>query len=170
MRPRVRSRSVASLAVCVVALHVGEAAALGINLNCTIQPNTVSLAFGTYNPVSGLPTMANAMITVSCTETLTLLSDSIPFTLTLSPGSSGNVANRTMIGSTTNLPYNVYKDASYTTVWDNINGVTGTVTIQGTIGLGASGSTTVPGYGRIPASQPVKAGSYTDSLTITVTF
>jgi spore coat protein U-like protein len=160
---------VASLVVGVVALHAHEAqAALCVTLCCNVA--NAPLAFGTYNPVSGSPTLAIADLVVTCSETLTLGSVTVPFSIDLSAGSSGSVANRTMTGGTTTLPYNIYTSASYTTVWDNTTGVTGSVTITGIIGIGSQASTTVPAYGRILASQPVAPGSYTDSLIITVNF
>jgi spore coat protein U-like protein len=169
MRLRVRLRGVALLVVCAAALHAHEAeAALCVLLCCNVA--NAPLAFGTYNPVSGSPTLSIADIVVTCSETLTLGSVTVPFSIDLSAGSSGSVSNRTMTGGTTNLPYNIYTSAAYTTVWDNTTGVAGSVTITGTIGIGAQASTTVPAYGRILASQPVATGSYTDSLIITVNF
>lgn len=169
MRLRVRLRCVASLAVCVVALHASDAEAGFCLLLCCNVANA-PLAFGTYNPVSGSPTLAIADIVVTCSETLTVGSVTVPFSIDLSAGNSGSVSNRTMTGGTSTLPYNIYTSAGYTTVWDNTTGVAGSVTITGTIGLGAGASTTLPAYGRILASQPVAAGSYTDSLIITVNF
>jgi len=169
MRLRVRLRGVALLVVCAAALHAHEAeAALCVLLCCNVA--NAPLSFGTYNPISGSPTLAIADIVVTCSETLTVGSVTVPFSIDLSAGSSGSVANRTMTGGSTTLPYNIYTSAGYTTVWDNTTGVTGSVTITGTIGIGAQASTTVPAYGRILASQPVATGSYTDSLIITVNF
>jgi spore coat protein U-like protein len=169
MRIRARSRGLAALAVCAASLHTGEArAANPLGTNCTVTPNTDALAFGTYNPVNGSPTTALATVVVQCSALVSVLTN-INFVLTLSAGNSGNVANRSMSGSTNNLPYNVYESASYTTVWDATVGVSGTVSLPA-IGVVAYGTATIYGYGRILASQPVAAGSYMDSLMITVTF
>jgi len=163
-----RPRFVAALAVSVAALAAGEArAANPLGTNCTL-PSSTALAFGTYNPVSTSPTTAIASVVVTCSAIVSVATN-ITFVLTLNAGSSGSVTNRTMIGSSNNLPYNVYESASYTTVWDNTVGVSGVVALPG-IGVLASNSATVYGYGRILAAQPVAAGLYTDSLTITVTF
>jgi len=168
MRIHARSRGLAALAVCVAALPAGEArAANPLGTYCTL-PSSTALAFGPYNPVSGSPTTAIASVVVTCYATLSIATN-ITFVLTLSPGNSGNVNNRTMTGSTNNLPYNVYETASYTTVWDNVTGVNGVIPLS-TLGVLTSGTATVYGYGRILASQPVAAGSYADSLMITVTF
>jgi spore coat protein U-like protein len=90
--------------------------------------------------------------------------------LLLSAG-SGSVASRQMTGSGT-LPYNIYTNASYTSVWDNTTGVSGGVTLVGLLGLPilTYGSDTKTAYGRILSLQPVPVGSYADALIITVSF
>ena len=63
------------------------------------------------------------------------------------------------------LNYGLYADASFTTVWGDGGGATATV--SGT-GNGAAQPTTV--YGRIPAGQYVPATTYTDQITVEVTY
>lgn len=154
-----------SIAVCVALVQVTDAGA------ATCMVANASLAFGTYNPVSGSPTTANGSIVVQCQAILTG-NPNVPYTLLLSSGSSGSVMNRIMTGGSTNLPYNVFTSGSYTTVWDNTTGVTGNVVLSGVLGLGvlATGTDTQTAHGRILASRPVAVGSYADSLTITVSF
>ena len=65
------------------------------------------------------------------------------------------------------LNYNLYTTVSYTTVWGNGTASTATVTAHVT-GSNSPVNTTV--YALIPAQQNVIAGSYTDSITATVTF
>jgi spore coat protein U-like protein len=136
---------------------------------CTVANAT--LAFGSYNPVSVSPTTANTTISVTCSAAISV-STTVPFTLLLSAGNSGSVANRTLTGGSTNLPYNIYTSGSYSTVWDNTTGVSGSVTLVGLLGLPllTYGTATQTAFGRILANQPVAAGSYTDTLTITVSF
>jgi spore coat protein U-like protein len=66
----------------------------------------------------------------------------------------------------------VYTSGSYSTIWDNTTGVAGSVNVVGLLGLPVLvfGSATVTGFGRILASQAVAAGSYMDSLTITINY
>jgi len=158
-------RCAVSVGLALAALHAGTAH----GATCTVANST--LAFGSYNPVSGSTTLANATITVTCQAVISN-SIAVPFMLLLSAGASGSVTNRQMTGGTTNLPYNIYTSASYSTVWDNTTGVSGTCTITGLLGLPLleSGSASVIAYGRILALQPVSTGSYTDSLVITVNF
>jgi spore coat protein U-like protein len=149
------------LAACVAALVCCDAQAL--LPSCSVANAT--LAFGTYNPVIGTPTTANASIVVTCSAVVSL-STQVPYTLLLSAG-SGTIANRKMVSGANSLPYNIYTTSSYATVWDNTTGVSGNVTVTPLLGQGTD---TQIAYGRILALQPVPVGTYTDSLVITVSF
>jgi spore coat protein U-like protein len=158
---------------CLAAPGIFTAAALfaaaAHGASCTVANST--LAFGSYNPVSGSATTSNATITVTCGATISA-STTVPFMLLLSAGASGSVTARQMTGGTNNMPYNIYTSGSYSTVWDNTTGVSGSCPITGLLGIPVLtyGSISVTAYGRIPAAQPVSSGSYTDALTITVSF
>lgn len=117
-----------------------------------------SVAFGSYNPISPSADFANGSVTVTCSGVGLLVS----YRILLSGGASGSTANRAMGNA---LPYNVYTSAAYTTIWDNVTGVTGGFLIAL---LGTSATHTV--YGRILAQQPAAAGNYSDSLVITVNY
>ena len=126
--------------------------------SCTTS--STSVAFGSYNPVSASPTFANGSVSVNCSGIGLLVS----YTILLS-GGGGSVANRHMNAGVSLLPYNVYTTSGYSTVWDNSTGVGGGFLI----GLGGT-SFNHPVYGRILAQQPASAGSYTDSVVITVDY
>lgn len=127
--------------------------------SCTVSNSTLNL--GSYNPISASPTTATSTITVSCTGIGLLVS----YNVLLSGGGSGNIASRRMSAGANTLPYNVYTSGSYTTVWDNTTGVSGGFLI----GIGGTAfAHTV--YGRILAQQPAAAGSYSDSVVITVNY
>jgi spore coat protein U-like protein len=65
------------------------------------------------------------------------------------------------------MSYNIYTDATYATVWGN--GTVGSL-ISGSIPAGDSSQAKTV-YGRIPAGQnSLKAGVYSDSLTVTLTY
>jgi spore coat protein U-like protein len=68
-------------------------------------------------------------------------------------------------GASHNLGYGLYTTNAYGTIWGDGSG--GTTTVAGT-GNGAAQAVTV--YGRIPPSQFVAAGSYTDHVTVTVNY
>jgi spore coat protein U-like protein len=149
------------LAACAATLVCFDAH--GLLPSCSVANAT--LAFGTYNPVIGTPTTANASITVTCSAVVSL-STQVPYTLLLSAG-SGTITNRKMVSGANSLPYNIYTTSSYTTVWDNTTGVSGNVTVTPLLGQGTD---TQIAYGRILAMQPVPVGMYIDTLVITVNF
>ena len=130
---------------------------------CTI--NSLSgLSFGSYDVFSLTADTGTASFTVqNCSN------GKSSYTAALSTG-GGSYTSRTMtlVGGTEKLSYNLYTSSAYTTVWGDGTGSTSTV--AGTGSTGASGGTTVTIYGRIPAGQDVSAGSYSDSLTLTITF
>lgn len=120
---------------------------------CTV--NTASVAFGNYDVFAGASTDSTGNISVSCDT-------STSYSIALSAG-SGSISARTLTGTGSTLYYNLYADPARTLVWGDGSG--GSTTVSNTA---ISGSHTV--YGRIPAGQNVTAGTYTDTLVITVTF
>jgi spore coat protein U domain-containing protein, fimbrial subunit CupE1/2/3/6 len=126
-----------------------------VNATCLISATT--LAFGAY---TGTQTDATSTVTVTCTNTT-------PYNVGLNAGtfSGATVTTRRMTGTDANgLAYSLFQDSSRTVNWGN---TVGTDTLAGT-GNGAAQALTV--YGRVPASQFVAPGSYTDTITATVTF
>jgi spore coat protein U-like protein len=126
--------------------------------NCAVSAS--DLAFGDYYASSGSPVTASTTVSVTCTAALA-------YTVALDGGqTANNVSARTMTdGASHNLSYGLYITNGYGTVWGD--GSAGTSTVAGT-GNGAAQAVTV--YGRIPASQFVAAGSYTDRVTVTVNY
>ena len=125
--------------------------------SCTVA--TTAMSFGNYN---------NALLTSTATVTATC-SNTTPYNLGLNAGtaSGATVTTRGMFVSGTPavvLNYGLYSNSSRTTNW----GMTiGTDTVTGT-GSGAAQPFTV--YGLIPAGQLVAPGSYTDTITVTITY
>jgi spore coat protein U-like protein len=115
----------------------------------------VGVVFGSYDTLSGQNVDSAGSVSVSCDA-----GDS--YSIALSPG-HGTMLARQMQGGTSLLYYNLYTDALRTIIWGDGTSGTATVSASGTGGL-----YTV--YGRIPASQNVPAGTYTDTLTVTLTF
>lgn len=75
-------------------------------------------------------------------------------------------------GSGLYIPYQLYQDSSYNTIWDATGGTTA---IGGTGGLSKSGngsSQSSPVYGKIPKGVSISTtpGNYTDSVVVTVTY
>jgi spore coat protein U-like protein len=121
---------------------------------CTISANPLS--FGNY---AGALLDATTTLSITCTNLA-------PYTVGLNAGTStgATVTNRKMTGpGGALLNYSLYSNSSYTTNWGNSTGswVTGT-------GTGAAQRLTV--YGQIPANQNRISGTYTDTITATITY
>jgi spore coat protein U-like protein len=117
-----------------------------------------NISFGNYTASSSTADNANGTVTVTCTN-------NDAYTIALNGGGSGHVAARTMANGSNTLGYGVYTTSGYATIWGD--GTNGTQTVGGT-GNGAAQNYTA--YGQIPVSEYSAAGSYTDTLTATVTF
>lgn len=160
---RAASRLWLGLALSI--LNIGTAMAAA---TCSIS--VTSLNFGTYDVFSGTADDSTGTITVSCTQTSAPVI-SLPVTVSLTAGTSGSYASRQMRSGANILTYNMYANATRTTIFGDGSG--GTSTIGGTFGFTfvgqvLTGTGTI--YGRIPAGQDVAIGSYSDTITATVSF
>ena len=153
--------------VCALALGLLAARAEAV-VSCTVT--ATGPAFGIYNPLAGAALDSNGSLLVTCT----LLSGgttSVTPTVRLSTGSSGSYSPRTMIAGSQALNYNIYFSTAYTQVWGDGTGGSfyGTATLTLTAGNPTQQATGVL-YGQIPAGQDVGAGSYLDTIVVTVTY
>jgi spore coat protein U-like protein len=123
--------------------------------DCSVTANP--LAFGSY---SGAVNNVSTTIAVTCTNTT-------PYTVGLGAGSGSGatVTNRlmTISAGTQTLGYGLYQDSGHATNWGNSTG-------SWVSGTGAGSAQTLTIYGQIAAGQYPTPGSYTDSVTVTVTY
>ncbi len=123
--------------------------------NCKVS--ATSLAFGNY---AGAVLNSTSTITATCTKTT-------PYNIGLNAGTAtgATVTTRKMTGpSSAKLSYSLFRDSGHSQNWGN---TVGTDTVSGT-GTGVAQSITV--YGSIPAGQYVTPGSYSDTITVTLTY
>ena len=123
---------------------------------CDITAN--DLDFGNYSSISGSAADATTTIDVTCTN-------GTSYGVSLSTGTTagGSYSERLLTDSSNTLGYNLYTSGALTSVWGD--GTSSTSTVTGT-GNGSLQSLTV--YGEIPASQNVPVGSYSDTVTATI--
>jgi len=131
---------------------------------------STALSFGNYDPNSASPTDANSLITVTCTPAagnpLTT-----PYTLSVSGVGGGSPTNRALVSGSSQLSFQLYRDAARTSVLGNGSGGTSPISSSTTSLLtGLPGINTHTVYGRIFALQSVAPGSYSGTLTITVDY
>jgi len=128
--------------------------------NCDVS--ATSVAFGSFNTLTGSTVDSTGTITVTCNK-------AIPYTIALSPGESGTYSQRRMANGGNTLDYNLYSNPGYNQIWGD--GTGGSSTVTGSILLRRDSTDHIV-YGRIPLSTQRNAmvGSYSDSITVTVTW
>ncbi|KKO43884.1 spore coat protein, partial [Arsukibacterium sp. MJ3] len=126
----------------------------------TCSISATNLAFGLYDPAAD-HVNGTSTITATCTENTT-------YDIGLDAGvhsASATTTTRAMrAGSSDYLDYELYQDSNRDTVWGN---VIDTNTLQKTSPGGDEIHTV---FGRIPGGQFVPAGSYSDTITVTITY
>jgi len=150
------------LALCAV-LWTGRAGALAV---CSVSAGGV--AFGIYDPSAFSPLDRTGNVRVSC-SLLGLAGLLVSYDILLSTGDSGSYAQRRMPGEGYALDYNLYTDNLRTKVWGDGSGSTSVVSDGYLLEL-LPQARDYPVYGRIPAGQNLPAGSYGDTITVTVNY
>jgi spore coat protein U-like protein len=121
--------------------------------SCTF--GLVSVAFGNYDTLTNTSLDGAGSITVTCDTT-----DS--YTVALSSG-HGTLLSRQLQSGENVLYYNLYTDALRSMVWGD--GTSGTSLVSG-----SATSATYSIYGLVPGGQNVAAGTYGDTITVTLSF
>lgn len=121
--------------------------------SCTVS--TTGIAFGGYDPFVAQDVDSVANVSVSCDETAS-------YSIALSPG-AGTYEQRVMTSGLHQLLYNLYTDATLSTVWGDGTGHSAVVSDTQLVA-------THTVYGRIPARQNPQVGVYGDTIVITLTF
>ena len=155
-----------ALAACFLIPWVGAANAASttttfavqatITATCTIN-SASTLNFGTVGVLAG-NTDQTSTIQVTCTNTT-------PYNIGLNAGTGtgATVAVRKMTSGANTVNYSLYSNSGRTTVWGNTIGTD----TQAATGNGSAQSYTV--YGRVPAQATPAPGTYTDTITVTLT-
>lgn len=129
--------------------------------HCTVTTTPVS--FGGYDVFSSAPSDTTGMVSISCNNPE---KKAMPVTIAINRGNSGSFNPRQMLltGGNDRMNYYLFLDSSRTTIWGDGSGGSSIVirTIDKTTPVN------VPIYGRIPARQNLKAGSYGDNLVVSV--
>lgn len=131
------------------------------NVTATVQSTCLisgsTLAFGTY---TGSALSVSTTLSVTCTNSTT-------YNVGLNPGtaSGATVTTRAMTGpGGATLSYALYQDSGHSTNWGQ---TVGTDTKSGT-GNGSAQTLTV--YGLLAGNQYPSPGSYSDTITATITY
>ncbi|MGM0517702.1 MAG: Csu type fimbrial protein [Pseudomonadota bacterium] len=128
----------------------------------TCDITATDLAFGAYDPNAGALD-GTSTITATCTS-------GTSYDIGLDTGNNGAEATTTTramddgAATPSYLDYELYSDSGRTTVWGD---TVGTDTVNQTSAGGAEDHTV---YGQIPTGQFVPAGSYSDTINVTITY
>src|SRR5919108_3857248 len=147
--------SLAGVALAVWLAVPQPSAAIG---ECSFN-SVVGVNFGPYDVFNPSPTDSTGSITYTCISLLA------PITIDLSKGSGSGYSPRRMHRGGDSLSYNLYLDASRVTVWGD---GTGGSSRYGPVTPPLASPVTVTIYGRMPARQNARVGSYTDTIMVTI--
>jgi spore coat protein U-like protein len=151
--------SALTVLAALTALLCARDAAAQLAPSCTIS--VTSVAFGSYDVFNVSATDSTGTISYRCNSKATNIS------ITLSRGSSSTFAPRTLTRGSETLTYNLFTNAARTTIWGDGTGGTSVYTNTNPPNNRAVNLTI---YGRIPASQDVSSGNYTDTVAVTINF
>lgn len=151
---------VGGAAFAQVTTNIGVSA--DVTNNCTIAA-APTLTVGNYNVLSATALTPTATMAVTCTTGAVA-------TIALDPGAngghvSGGLTRAMTDGSGDYLSYELYSDSGLSTVWGNTSA---TDVVEAAAPSTAAVDYTV--YASVPAQQSVPAGTYTDSVLVTVSF
>ncbi len=126
-----------------------------VTATCTIAATAMTFA----TAYTGSTITAQSQITATCTNTT-------PYTIGLNAGTTtgATTTNRLLAGpSGATLPYQLYSDSGHTTVWGNATG-------SWVSGTGNGSAQAINVYGQILGAQLPAPGTYTDTVTATITY
>ncbi len=144
-------------ATVTTTFHVTASVTAQCNVSAT------NLAFGAVDPLGG-NVDGSSTVTVRCTK-------NSPYTVGLNAGTTtgATIAQRKMADGAETMDYNLFTNATHTTIWGNSAVAPTWVSATGA-GLNTPQVLTV--FGRVPSGQTgLAVGSYTEStITVTVTY
>ena len=139
-----------ALAIAAVLLAAPAARAA----SCTV--GATGVAFGAYDSLGATALDSSGTVSWSCDTSSSV-------SIALGRGSSSTYLPRRLASGPSLADYNLYLDASCSTIWGDGTEGTSTWTGSGTAG-------NIPIFGRVAPRQPLAAGSYTDTVVITIVF
>jgi spore coat protein U-like protein len=156
-----------SLACCLVPVAQAATATGNFQVSATVVSacavSVTTLNFGgSIDPTSAvLPLDASATMTVMCTATTPY---SVALNAGVNAGGASNFGARAIKNGSHTLGYQLHLDAGRTTVWGD---GTASSPVAG-VGVGANQTLTI--YGRLPSLTGAVPGTYSDTVTVTITY
>ena len=156
----------ALLAMAGGSVQAGTASS-SISVSATVVSSCIvsgaTLNFGAaIDPTAATVIDSSTSITVVCTATTPY---AVALNAGVNAGGASNFGTRAIKNGLKTLGYQLYADALHTTVWGD--GTSASATVPG-LGTGSNQSLTV--YGRLPSVAGAVPGTYSDTVTVTVTY
>jgi spore coat protein U-like protein len=127
-------------------------ATITIQANCQVS-SAGTMDFGTVG-VLNANNDAQSTLTVECSE-------DTAFQVGLDNGAQGS---REMANGAQSVSYELYSDPAHTASWGNM---VGSDTVSG---MGTGGALALTVYGRVPPQATPVPGTYSDTVTVTITY
>jgi len=130
--------------------------------SCTVAGTTLNFGNSIDALATPTPLDATSTLTVQCTNTTAY---TVALNAGTNAGGASNFGSRTMKSGSNTLNYQLYLDAGHSSVWGD-----GTSSSSNVAGTGTGNPQTLSIYGRLPSLANVVPGSYTDTVTVTVSY
>lgn len=146
----------------------GGTGTLSFSVTATVVPNAaVSVNTLNFASTSVLPSNSTATITVQATNTT-------PYSIGLNNGANASGSQRrARLGATTSyLNYGLYTDINHTNAWTTTTQAGSCTGGAGTcvLGTGTGLAQNITVYGNVPSQTIPAAGTFTDTVVVTLTF
>jgi spore coat protein U-like protein len=157
------------VAIAAVCLLQFVSSALALTATTSFTTQIVTIATCLINSATTLDFGSQGVLAANVDQTSTVsvqCTDTTPYNIGLDAGTGtgATVAVRKMSNGANTIDYSLYSDSNRTTVWGN---TVSTDTVAGT-GNGTSQALTI--YGRVTAQTTPAPGTYSDTVTVTVTY
>ncbi|MGE5615921.1 MAG: spore coat protein U domain-containing protein [Bacillota bacterium] len=153
-----------SLLRCLgLALFALAAQAACAAISCTISSPGVTMAY----PANTAPVSTQTSFTVTCARNLASDPTSISYTVAADNGLNPNGTNNRAFSGANALKYDVYRDAACSSTWKGPQTIADSIT---TLSGFTPVSKTTAFWGCVVTAQSPSAGTYTDTVTMTLTY
>ena len=139
---------------------------MSVTASCTVNAATLTFASTAGTSLTATAVTGSTTLQVSCTN-------GSPYSIGMSQGGNYSAgSNRMTDGSSDYLPYGLYVDAAYTHPWTTgASNSTCTTANDCYLGTPNGSAQTINVYGQVPTTATAPAaGTYSDMVTMTVTF
>ena len=130
--------------------------------SCVVSGGTINFGSAIDPTVASVPLDASTTLTVQCTSTTPY---SVALNAGVNAGGATNFSSRSIKNGIQTLGYQLYSDALHAVVWGD-----GTATSAVVPGVGSGSNQSLTVYGRLPSLSGAIPGTYTDTVTVTVTY